>query len=260
MAATANSAVPPHVKVSGSRLRSANHNISISCPAAKSFLSINCCSSEGLRDHQDFSFQASSISSRNFSDGRNGVSGSYLGASVQKRSLVGQTFCSAGVCTFGEHALGSPSHAATERVGVLLLNLGGPETLQDVQPFLFNLFADPDIIRLPRPFRFLQRPLAQLISVLRAPKSKEGYAAIGGGSPLRKITDEQAHALKMALEEKEMPVNVYVGMRYWHPFTEEAVHQIKKDSITRLVVLPLYPQFSISTSGSSIRLLQSIFR
>jgi ferrochelatase len=78
-----------------------------------------------------------------------------------------------------------------EKIGVLLLNLGGPETLDDVQPFLFNLFADPDIIRLPRLFRFLQKPLAQFISVVRAPKSKEGYASIGGGSPLRQITDAQ---------------------------------------------------------------------
>ncbi|CAM0957132.1 unnamed protein product [Alopecurus aequalis] len=115
---------------------------------------------------------------------------------------------------------------ANEKIGVLLLNLGGPETLDDVQPFLFNLFADPDIIRLPRAFRFLQKPLAQFISVARAPKSKEGYASIGGGSPLRQITDAQ----------------------------------IKRDGITKLVVLPLYPQFSISTSGSSLRLLESIFR
>ncbi|KAL8159621.1 hypothetical protein V2J09_001158 [Rumex salicifolius] len=159
-----------------------------------------------------------------------------------------------------------------EKVGVLLLNLGGPETLEDVQPFLFNLFADPDIIRLPRLFRFLQKPLAQFISVLRAPKSKEGYASIGGGSPLRKITDAQAciikmplhtfHAeeLKKALCAKNVPAKVYVGMRYWHPFTEEAIEEIKRDGITKLVVLPLYPQFSISTSGSSLRLLESIFR
>ncbi|KAJ0078532.1 hypothetical protein Patl1_24306 [Pistacia atlantica] len=102
--------------------------------------------------------------------------------------------------------------------GVLLLNLGGPKTLQDVQPFLFNLFADPDIIRLPRLYRFLQWPLAKLISVLLAPKSKEGYASIGGGLPLRKITNKQNKAikqqLKMALEVKNLPVNVYVGVRF----------------------------------------------
>ncbi|KAL6634151.1 hypothetical protein ACP70R_026822 [Stipagrostis hirtigluma subsp. patula] len=147
-----------------------------------------------------------------------------------------------------------------EKIGVLLLNLGGPETLDDVQPFLFNLFADPDIIRLPRLFRFLQKPLAKFISVVRAPKSKEGYASIGGGSPLRQITDAQAEALRKALCEKDVPAKVYVGMRYWHPFTEEAIEQIKRDGITKLVVLPLYPQFSISTSGSSLRLLESIFR
>ncbi|CAJ2641414.1 unnamed protein product [Trifolium pratense] len=147
-----------------------------------------------------------------------------------------------------------------DKIGVLLLNLGGPETLEDVQPFLFNLFADPDIIRLPRIFSFLQKPLAQFVSVLRAPKSREGYASIGGGSPLRRITDAQAEELKKSLLEKNVPAEVYVGMRYWHPFTEEAIEQIKKDGITKLVVLPLYPQFSISTSGSSLRLLESIFR
>ncbi|KAH1251309.1 Ferrochelatase-2, chloroplastic [Glycine max] len=139
-----------------------------------------------------------------------------------------------------------------DKIGVLLLNLGGPETLEDVQPFLFNLFADPDIIRLPRLFSFLQKPLAQFVSVLRAPKSKEGYASIGGGSPLRQ--------LRKSLWSKNVPAKVYVGMRYWHPFTEEAIEQIKRDGITKLVVLPLYPQFSISTSGSSLRLLESIFR
>ncbi|CAL9085569.1 unnamed protein product [Musa textilis] len=93
--------------------------------------------------------------------------------------------------TYDGKVLSTASSAARERFGVLLLNLGGPETLNDVQPFLFNLFADPDILQLPRLFQFLQRPLAQLISVFRAPKG-EGYAAIGGGSPLRRITDDQA--------------------------------------------------------------------
>ncbi|MFQ6669971.1 hypothetical protein Gotur_035033 [Gossypium turneri] len=224
---------------------------------------------------------------------------------IQKKNLRLQMNCALGVCTFPENVMESHhSHIVEEKLGVLLLNLGGPETLNDVQPFLYNLFADPDIIRLPRLLRFLQRPLAKLISVLRAPKSKEGYAAIGGGSPLRKITDEQARieilhcrkigmlldsrivlyesefvdalnfdafvfrtdicseadALRMALEAKNIRANVYVGMRYWFPFTEEAIEQIKRDRITKLVVLPLYPQFSISTTGSSIRVLQRIFK
>ncbi|GFP98639.1 ferrochelatase-2 chloroplastic [Phtheirospermum japonicum] len=179
-----------------------------------------------------------------------------------KTDSVGKTFCSAsGTCIYSDDAIiDSQSQMALEKIGVVLLNLGGPDTLHDVQPFLFNLFADPDIIRLPRLFRFLQRPLAQLISVLRAPKSKEGYAAIGGGSPLRKITNEQASALKSALEAKDVAASVYVAMRYWHPFTEEAVHQIKRDGITKLVVLPLYPQYSISTTGSSVRVLRDMFR
>ncbi|XVF48638.1 hypothetical protein PTKIN_Ptkin03bG0206400 [Pterospermum kingtungense] len=181
---------------------------------------------------------------------------------MQKGNWNLQANCAVGVCNFGKNVVEESryTHATEEKLGVLLLNLGGPETLNDVQPFLYNLFADPDIIRLPRLFKFLQRPLAKLISVVRAPKSKEGYAAIGGGSPLRKITDEQADALRMALEAKKIHANVYVGMRYWYPFTEEAIEQIKRDRITKLVVLPLYPQFSISTTGSSIRVLQCIFR
>ncbi|ABB56169.1 ferrochelatase [Synechococcus elongatus] len=142
------------------------------------------------------------------------------------------------------------------RVGVLLLNLGGPERLEDVGPFLYNLFADPEIIRLP--FPWLQKPLAWLISSLRTRKSQENYKQIGGGSPLRRITEEQATALRQSLSDRGQAAQVYIGMRYWHPFTEEAIAQIKADGIDRLVILPLYPQFSISTSGSSFRLLQRL--
>ncbi len=143
------------------------------------------------------------------------------------------------------------------RVGVLLLNLGGPDRIEDVRPFLFNLFADPEIIRLP--FPWLQKPLAWLISTLRFQKSQENYRQIGGGSPLRRITEEQALAVQERLQEKGQDARVYVGMRYWHPFTEEAVAKIKRDRIERLVILPLYPQFSISTSGSSFRLLEQLW-
>jgi len=146
-----------------------------------------------------------------------------------------------------------------ERVGVLLLNLGGPDRLDDVKPFLYNLFADPDIIRLPGALRALQPLIAWLISTSRAPKSIEAYKSIGGGSPLRRVTMEQGQALAEALAAKGCPARVYVGMRYWNPFTEEAVEALKADRINRLVVLPLYPQFSISTSGSSLRLLEEIF-
>ena len=143
------------------------------------------------------------------------------------------------------------------RVGVLLLNLGGPESPDDVRPFLFNLFADPEIIRLPLPF--LQRPLAWLISSSRAKQSQANYQQIGGGSPLRRITEEQAEALRQVLADRGTEASIYIGMRYWYPFTEEAVAQIKRDGIEKLVVLPLYPQFSISTSGSSFRLLERLW-
>ena len=144
------------------------------------------------------------------------------------------------------------------RVGVLLLNLGGPEKLEDVQPFLFNLFSDPEIIRIP--FPALQKPLAWFISSRRAKTSQENYKEIGGGSPLRRITEAQGAALKSKLKEHGKDAEVYIGMRYWHPFTEEAIAQIKKDGIEKLVVLPLYPQYSISTSGSSFRLLEQIWQ
>lgn len=143
------------------------------------------------------------------------------------------------------------------RVGVLLLNLGGPEQLEDVRPFLYNLFSDPEIIRLPVPW--LQKPLAWLISSRRAKTSQENYKKIGGGSPLRRITEEQAIALQKQLEQNGHNAQVYVGMRYWHPFTEEAIAQIKRDQIANLVILPLYPQFSISTSGSSFRQLETLW-
>ncbi len=144
------------------------------------------------------------------------------------------------------------------RVGVLLLNLGGPEKQEDVQPFLFNLFSDPEIIRIP--FPALQKPLAWFISSRRVKTSQANYAEIGGGSPLRRITEEQGVALKTKLKERGEDAEVYVGMRYWHPFTEEAIAQIKKDDVEKLVVLPLYPQYSVSTTGSSFRLLEQIWQ
>ena len=142
------------------------------------------------------------------------------------------------------------------RVGIVLLNLGGPERIQDVGPFLYNLFSDPEIIRLPIPA--LQKPLAWLISTLRSNKSQEAYRSIGGGSPLRRITDQQARELQSLLRQREVDATTYVAMRYWHPFTESAVADMKADGIDQVVVLPLYPHFSISTSGSSFRELQRL--
>src|SRR5436309_15762349 len=150
------------------------------------------------------------------------------------------------------------SQSNDERIGVLLFNLGGPETLEDVRPFLFNLFADPDIIRLP--WRFLQKPLAWLISTQRYKKSSGYYEKIGGGSPLRRITDEQARALEAALARRHIHARAYVAMRYWNPFTEDALEQIAGEEISQLVVLPLYPQFSISTTGSSLNRMNELIK
>lgn len=136
-------------------------------------------------------------------------------------------------------------------LGVLLFNLGGPEQLADVRPFLFNLFSDPEIVRLP--FAALQRPLAWLISTIRTQKSASYYTQIGGGSPLRRITEAQGEALERELSVRGLNARVYIGMRYWHPFTSEAVDRIVKDGITDLLALPLYPQFSVSTTGSSFK-------
>jgi ferrochelatase len=119
------------------------------------------------------------------------------------------------------------------------------------------LFSDPEIIRLP--FRWMQTPLAAMISTMRASKSQNNYREIGGGSPLRRITEEQAIALEKQLQKQGYDARVYIGMRYWNPYTEEAIAQIKRDGIEQLAVLPLYPQFSISTSGSSFRLLEKLW-
>lgn len=127
------------------------------------------------------------------------------------------------------------------RVGVLLLNLGGPDKLEDVGPFLYNLFSDPEIIRLP--FRWMQKPLAWFIATRRTKTSQANYQQIGGGSPLRRITEEQGEALKSQLHSMGKSATVYTGMRYWHPYTEEAIAQVGEDKIEKLVILPLYPQF-----------------
>jgi len=143
------------------------------------------------------------------------------------------------------------------RIAVFLLNLGGPETSEDVEPFLYNLFADPDIIRLPPAIGGAQTALAWLIAKRRAPRSREAYDAIGGGSPITRFTNAQAQLLEDALNADESPYDFrcYVAMRYWRPFTDEALDRAARDDCQSAVVLPLYPHFSISTTGSSLRAL-----
>ena len=132
--------------------------------------------------------------------------------------------------------------------GVLLLNLGGPEKLEDIRPFLYNLFSDRQIIRLGP--SFLQKPIAAFIARRRAPKSALNYRKIGGGSPLRKITDQQAAALESSLAQ-DGNFSVRSCMRYWHPFAHEILPQLIAEGVKEIIALPLYPHYSIATSGSS---------
>ena len=139
-----------------------------------------------------------------------------------------------------------------EKVGVVLLNLGGPDSLEAVEPFLFNLFNDPEIINFPFSFLFRKR-LAKLISSKRHPRVQEQYKEIGGRSPLRELTEIQAGLLEKRLVDLGVDAKVYLAMRYWKPFTEDAIAAIERDKIERVVLLPLYPQFSKSTTGSSVK-------
>ncbi|HKW45669.1 MAG TPA: ferrochelatase [Candidatus Eremiobacteraceae bacterium] len=139
---------------------------------------------------------------------------------------------------------------AAVKPGVVVAQLGGPETLADVRPFLYNFFVDliPDNIPVPRAF---VRPLAWAIATARYKFSTGLYASIGGGSPLRAQTEAQAQALRDELRRRGRPMPVYVAMRNWHPFSDIAVHRATDDGVTHLVFLPLYPQYSFSTTRSS---------
>ena len=138
------------------------------------------------------------------------------------------------------------------KTAVLLFNLGGPDSPEAVQPFLFNLFNDPAIIGAPTPIRWL---LAKLISARRAPIAKEIYAHLGGASPLLPNTEAQADALRKALDgDPDLgKVRCFPVMRYWHPFALDTAREVKAWGPDREVLLPLYPQFSTATSESSIQ-------
>ncbi|MBY0408094.1 MAG: ferrochelatase, partial [Rickettsiales bacterium] len=135
---------------------------------------------------------------------------------------------------------------------VVLFNLGGPDSLKAVRPFLFNLFNDRAIITLPQPGRFL---LALLISTLRNKKAQGIYKHLGGKSPLLELTTQQAGALEKQLnarkEKPEDEFKVFVCMRYWHPMTDVVVKKVKAYAPDAITLLPLYPQFSTTTTGSS---------
>ena len=131
---------------------------------------------------------------------------------------------------------------------VVLFNLGGPDSLEAVRPFLFNLFNDPAIIPAPGPLR---RVIATLISRRRAPVARQIYAHLGGKSPLLEFTEAQAAALESELATEGL-VKVFIAMRYWHPMSDETALAVAAYEPERVVLLPLYPQFSTTTTGSSL--------
>ncbi|MEQ8345951.1 MAG: ferrochelatase [Sneathiellaceae bacterium] len=139
------------------------------------------------------------------------------------------------------------------RTAIVLLNLGGPDSLDAVRPFLFNLFSDKAIIRLPALARL---PLAWLIARRRAPVAREIYAQLGGRSPILPQTEAQAaalqHELASAGEDEAAELRCFIAMRYWHPRAAAAAAEVKAWGADRVLLLPLYPQFSTTTSASSI--------
>ncbi|HEX2720327.1 MAG TPA: ferrochelatase, partial [Candidatus Deferrimicrobium sp.] len=134
--------------------------------------------------------------------------------------------------------------------GVVLLNMGGPDSLNSVRPFLARLFSDKELIRLPlapvtQPF------FAWIVSGLRARKVRRYYEEIGGGSPIAAITERQRFALEEALCATGGRFKVYTGMRYWFPLAKHAALEMKEDGVARAIALPLYPHFCSATTGSS---------
>jgi ferrochelatase len=147
--------------------------------------------------------------------------------------------------------------AQKKKVGIVLFQLGGPDSLEAVEPFLLNLFLDPDIIPMG-PLGFLRRPLAKLISSRRSVPVRSKYAEIGGRSPIGTLTERQRGALVEVLSSESDPLAIdpvaVVAMRYWHPLTEEAVDTLRKAGpLDEIVLLPLYPHFSYATTLSSLK-------
>ncbi len=145
------------------------------------------------------------------------------------------------------------------KVAVVLFNLGGPDSLAAVQPFLKNLFSDPAIITLPTPLRQI---LAQVISSTRAKPSGANYAMMGGASPLLAETRAQAVALTTALQGRLITrqARIFLAMRYWHPFTEEAAPDVADYAPDEVILLPLYPQYSTTTTRSSVKAWKAAYK
>lgn len=145
------------------------------------------------------------------------------------------------------------------RLAVVLMNLGGPDRPEAVKPFLFNLFNDPAIIGLPG---FLRTPLARLISSRRDATARANYARMGGGSPLLPETEAQARALqaRLAGTRPDLEARVFIAMRYWTPLTADTARAVAEYAPDEVVLLPLYPQYSTTTTASSLRAWAEVYR
>jgi ferrochelatase len=143
------------------------------------------------------------------------------------------------------------------KLAVVLFNLGGPDSLAAVRPFLFNLFRDAAIIQLPAIARY---PLAALISTTRNRTAQANYALMGGRSPLLPETEAQAKALEAELKAQGHDARVFIAMRYWKPFAAETARAVAAFAPDEIVLLPLYPQFSTTTTGSSIKDWQAAYK
>ena len=144
----------------------------------------------------------------------------------------------------------STPHPRPRRLAVVVFNLGGPDTPEAIRPFLLNLFSDPAILRIPNPLRWIA---ARVIAGRRAAASTAIYEKVGGGSSILPATVEQAQALQKEIADTAEQVEVFVFMRYWHPLVSETVSRIRDFGPDRIVLLPLYPQFSTTTTGTSIK-------
>ncbi|MGA7841068.1 MAG: ferrochelatase [Candidatus Acidiferrales bacterium] len=140
--------------------------------------------------------------------------------------------------------------ADPKKIAVVLFQLGGPDSQAAVEPFLYNLFCDPDIINFPGAF-LARKLIAKLISTTRSKVVGQHYAEIGGGSPIRRLTEQQARALEAALKP-HISARSIVAMRYWHPNTTEAIAALDSQPYDELVLLPLYPHYSFATTRSSL--------
>jgi ferrochelatase len=146
--------------------------------------------------------------------------------------------------------IGMSVYRAGRKIGIVLFQLGGPDSLDAIEPFLYNLFCDPDIIDFPFA-RIARQPLAKLISTTRTRHVRQHYEEIGGRSPILEFTRRQARALEAELR-RDCEARVVVAMRYWHPFTAEAIGELEAYAPDEVVLLPLYPQYSRTTTGSSL--------